>query len=515
MTERDELEALRRLAELEAKEAASVSPASDSFIKNLPAAVGMGAHKMWRAATQPLGVYSQADLDEANRLDKPLENAPGGTTGRVLGTIAPAIASSVIPGANTAVGATLLGAGYGALTTEGGIKDRAIGAGAGAVGGAAGKYAGDLIGKGASAALSKLRAAGTEKQVANAGRDAAAVAAKGAGYVLPPADVNPSAINTLLGGLSGKIKTTQEASARNQGTTNELAKAAVGAPKGAPLSVDALKAVRSQAGQAYDAIATTGTVTPGPQYTAALDRIVGPYQAAAKSFPNSKPPAVLAEIESLRTGQFDAGSAVAKIRTLREAADAAYGSGDKAAGKALKDGAKALEDALEDHAANLGQPDLLKAFKEARQLIAKTYSVQAGLNDTTGDVAANALARQLQRGKPLTGELETIARAAQAFPKATQALKEPTGAVSPLDFAMAGTAGLSTGNPLAALTLAARPSVRSAILSKPYQAMVQPPSYAPSRLSELMLGGAQSPALTNALLAIGASQAPEVSRRGR
>lgn len=502
MNEAEELAALRRMAELEGKERASVNPASDSFLQNLPAAIGMGAHKLIRAAGQAVGAYSQADLDEANRLDRSLENAPGGTTGKVIGAALPAIAASTIPGANTYLGAAALGTVFGGLGTEGGLKERALGAAGGAVGGVVGKGAGDLLGMGAQSLTNKLATSGAQRATANAGRDAAAVAARNEGYVLPPVDAQPSLVNQILNGVSGKIKTAQEASSRNQGVTNDLAKRAVGVQPGQQLSVDALNTVRQQAGQAYDAVATTGTVTPGPSYNAALDKIVAPYVTAAKSFPNGKTPAVLGEIESLRTGQFDAASAVAKIRTLREAADAAYGSGDKAAGKALKDGAKALEDALEDHVRALGKPDLLNAFRSARQLIAKTYSVQSGLNDTTGDVAAGALARQLQRGKPLSGELETIARTNQAFPKATQTLREAPGAVSPLDAAVAVTSGAATSNPMAALLMAARPAVRSAILSKPYQSTLNP-SYDTNALLRLLLQGAQQPATTNALIGTG------------
>ncbi len=494
----------------------SASPVSTSAMENLPAAIGMGAHKLYRAATQPLGLYSPEELAEANRLDQPLEAAPGGTTGKVIGQVAPAVAASFIPGGQSLAGSAVLGGVFGGLGTEGGLAERIPGAILGAAGGAAGKVAGDLIGKGAGAVQNYLTQRNAQAAAANAGKDAAAAAAQKAGYVMPPSDVNPSLLNKILGGMSGKIKTAQEASTKNQKVTNELAATGLGLPKDTVLNKQVLDGVRKQAGQAYDDVAKTGTVVPGPQYAKDLDKITAPYVVAAQSFPNAKTPAVLAEIEALHTTQFNAASAVAKIRTLREAADSAYGSGDKAAGKALRDGAKALEDALEDHVSKLGKPDLLSKFKEARTRIAKTYSVQAGLNDTTGDVAANALARQLQKGKPLTGDLETIARAGQAFPKATQALKEPTGAVSPLDFAVSATTGFSTGNPLSALMLAARPAVRSIILSKPYQnALAAPPSYGTNPLAELLLQGAQRPMLPNLLAATGATQAPEVNRRGR
>jgi hypothetical protein len=110
----------------------------------------------------------------------------------------------------------------------------------------------------------------------------------------------------------------------------------------------------------------------------------------------------------------------------------------------------------------------MAAFKAARQQIAKTYSVQSGLNAATGDVSAQKLAQQLAKGKPLSGELKDIAEFATAFPKATQTLKEAPKAWSPLD-AFAGLGGAGIGSPTLMAAAAARPAVRAALLSPAYQ----------------------------------------------
>jgi hypothetical protein len=116
--------------------------------------------------------------------------------------------------------------------------------------------------------------------------------------------------------------------------------------------------------------------------------------------------------------------------------------------------------------------DLLKGYREARKLIAKTYTVQKALNAETGDVSAQTLARELGKGKPLSGDILTAAQAGAAFPKATQALKETPKALSPLDFGAAGLGLMgSGGNPLAAAGLIARPAARAALLSSPAQRM--------------------------------------------
>jgi hypothetical protein len=471
-----------------------------STLDQIRAGAGMGMAKIGRAVGQAVGLVNQSDIDEANRLDKSLGSTTPGQIGNFIGQTAAVLPAVLIPGAGTYAGAAGIGAGVGALTTEGGLADRAKGSAFGAAGGVAGKGMGDLLGMGFDAMAARRATA----QTANAGRDAAAVQARTAGYVLPPADTNPTFANELLNGLSGKIKTAQTASATNQAVTNNLARTAVGAPLDQPLSVGTLNQIRNQAGQAYDAVSNAGTITPGKSYTDALDNIVAPYVKAAQGFPNAQPSPVIAAIDALRSPQFDAGSAVAQIKSLRADADTAYAAGNSDLGRALKSGAGALEDAIDSHLTSINAPaDLLNNFRNARQLIAKTYSVQKGLNDTTGDVAAKALATQLAKGKPLSGDLLTIGQTAAAFPKATQMLTEAPKQLSPLDFMGALMAGTASGHPAAALGVLARPAVRSAILSAPYQAGMGVPSYQGGLLGRALQNAVASPAYVQTAPVVG------------
>lgn len=459
------------------------------FGSNTLAGIGKGMTGVLRAVgggslAAKLGL--PASKEEADHLDAPLMNTAGGKIGNVIGQTAAVAPAMLVPGANTYAGAATLGGVLGAGTTEGDLAERAKGGVLGALGGVAGKGAGDLIGAGVNRLVQGSRSAAASRQAANAGKDAAAENAQAAGYVLPPTETNPSMLNSALEGLSGKIKTSQSASAKNQSVTTNLAKTELGLPKDAPITVDALKALRADAGQAYEAVSNAGTITPGKAYDAALDNIVKPYVQSAKAFPNAKPNPIIQEIEALRSPQFDAADAVAKIRTLRADADAAYGAGNKELGKSLKSGANALEDAIDAHLTATGAPaDVLSNFRSARQTIAKTYNVEKALNPTTGDVSASVLAGQLKRGKPLSGGLRTAAEAGQAFPKATQTLQQNYNAVSPLDY-LAGLGSAAAGGPLAALATFARPAVRGAILSKPYQRMSGGQKYDSNALAELL-----------------------------
>lgn len=377
-----------------------------------------------------------------------------------------ALAKSAAAPTTRAVGEALA-KGPGAQLTAGASSAGAAGATREAGGGEAAQLAAGVAGAFAPGVIAPRRV------LTDTGRQTRAAAQNAAdqGYVIPPADLSPGLVSEALSGFSGKIKTAQVASARNQTVSNSLARKALGIGDDVDLNVDTLEGIRRQAAQAYAPVAGSGTVVPTKAYGAALDRALAPFTSQAGSFPGARVPQVVNDINALRTGQFDAGDALNMVRSMRESADIAYRAGENQAGKAYKGAAGALEDAIEGHLKSLGQPggDLLKNFRDARQTIAKTYTVQGALNPQTGNVNAVKLGADLAKGRPLSGELRTVAEVGQAFPKATQALKEAPKATSPLDWFGGTAAAAGTGNVLPLAAVAARPAVRAGLLSGPMQ----------------------------------------------
>lgn len=322
---------------------------------------------------------------------------------------------------------------------------------------------------------------------------AAVTKARDAGYVLPPSQANPSLMNRALEGFAGKVSTAQNASAKNQTVTNKLAAETLGLAPDVKITPDVLKSVRDQAGQAYDVVSNAGTITPTQTYADALDKIAAPYVKASQGFPNAKASPVIDLVESLRSPSFDSGAAIAKIKELRTAADDAFRSGNTDVARASKAAAGALEDAVEGHLQQVGAPDALQNFRDARQLIAKTYSVEKALNPTSGSVDARKLAQQLSKGKPLSGGIKDAAEFAAQFPKAAQSV-EAMGSLpqtSPLDWAAGSGISAATGNPLMLAGVLARPGARKLTMSNLVQnRLVQAAPGQPSaRLTDLLQGG--------------------------
>lgn len=421
----------------------------------------------------------QREILEKRNTDRFLNDTAGGKVGGFVGKAIPAVAASLLPGGQSLGGSLLIGAGSGALEPTAGNDSTLTNTGFGALGGAAGYGVGRLIGS----AASKTAATDAQRQILNSVKDKTASTARDLGYVIPPTQTAPGMLNSTLEGFAGKLSTGQSASVKNQTLTNSLAARALGLDPAQPITKDALAGLRQQASQAYQAVANIGEVTPGPAYTEALDKIVSPALTAAKSFPAAKPNPIIAEIDGLRTPTFDAASGLAKISELRAAADKAYAAGDKDLGRALRSGAGAIEDAIDVQLGAIpGAESQLSDFRNARQLIAKTYSVESALNDATGNVAARKLGSQLTRGRPLSGDLKTVAQFAQAFPKAADVMTSSVPGVSPLDFLGAGALSHTIGGAASLLSLGARPAVRSLILSPAYQRAMAAQSYGPGAL---------------------------------
>jgi len=417
-----------------------------------------------RSFADTLGLPTQADIDEARKLDAPLMNTAAGKVGGFIGSAVPALGVMLIPGAQGLAGSIAIGGGLGAArpttTGESAIKNAALGAGLGAAGYGAGK----LIGTG----IGKLADRAADRAAANSAAIDAAAAARDAGYVIPPTQTNPSLTNRLLEGFAGKVATAQNASARNQQVTDNLIKRELGLPDNTQLSLDVLDAVRSDAGKAYGAISKLGN------FDAAGANL--PASVGVKNFTDP--------LTLTRKSTVDAGELVRAWKQSNHDATAYYRAYARdanpetlAKAKAASDAAKQIDGFLTDTLNAAGKSDMVQALKDARVLIAKSYTAEKGLNPATGTIDARILAGEIKKGKPLSGGFKQAGDFAGMFPKAAQT-PEKMGSlpqISPLDFNV-GALGTAAGAPSAFLLGPGRMLARSMILSRPYQGLMGAPS---------------------------------------
>jgi spore coat protein CotF len=275
------------------------------------------------------------------------------------------------------------------------------------------------------------------------------------GYVVPPATIKPNIRNIALESIGGKQATEQTARATNQQVTNKLANRTLGLPETREITRDTLEQVRDEAGQVYEMVKSAGRIATDDDYKASLQGIRANIEKIREDFPKANVAAskeIKDLVDSLDVPEFDTNSGMEYLKQLRnEAADNLASLDEptrKALGRAQREAAEALEEMIFRQLKNAGQGDLAQRFDNARRQIAKSYTVQAALDEGSGSVDAMKLAQILNKGKPLSPELELAARMGGSFPRA-MIKPEKTGSVgsNALDFGL--TVGGATFFPMA------------------------------------------------------------------
>jgi hypothetical protein len=349
-----------------------------------------------------------------------------------------------------------------------------------------GQIAQILAGLGGSlggAGLVRPKAIGpSTQQIQNANRDETLKLGREAGFVALPSDVGGTKTGRFLEGVSGKFKTEELASARNQQVTNSLTKKYLDLPDDAPLTTEVLENARTSVYPAYEAVAGTGTINlgtnnPFSNIVTGINKVTGGKNALMQDVPDNY--------------SIDAATAIQKLKELRSDGSAYLRSGtnimkpnpkEVVRGNKYLAEANKLEKAIETHVTKLGQPELITQFRDARKYIAKTFTVEKALNPQTGVVDAKKIAKQLDQGVPITDELALVGKYAKAFPKTTKVVAEAPPPFSALDLYGAGAGAgvdLLTGFPALSLLAPARIASRYGLMTPQAQRTLATPQYTP------------------------------------
>jgi hypothetical protein len=340
----------------------------------------------------------------------------------------------------------------------GGVLPAAASIAAEKIGGPQWAGVGALAPSAATAAFNAARAPTLATQKAqNTVRDATLKDAQDAGYVLPPSAVKPTAVGNAVESFAGKSALKQEADLKNQQVTNRLAREeltvpekGLHVPENAPITEGLLDKLRTQASEPYRQVAALSPVA---------DRALQ----------------VLRDARSQAKDQWRNWDMQGVPEAKRQAI-------------ALDQKAEMLERLIERQATSAGKPELVQQLRESRTYIAKTFDIERALNLGNGNVDAQIIGRALDRGRPLTGNLETIAKFAEGPGRqfTREGSKVPAAGVSALNWPVAAALGVEGshymgpyGAALAAVPFA-RGGVRSGLLSDTYQQNFNRPSYEPA-----------------------------------
>ena len=416
-----------------------------------------------------------------------------------VGSALPWLAAPEAGAANLATRAAMAGASGAAMGAaqfvapgESRLKNTEIGAAIGTLGTAAiGK-----IGKYFQGKMDLSQQAMEASQKANAYSDHLLSRAKEMGYVLPPQQAKPGMLNNILSSFSQEGPLNKLLSVKNQNVTNRAVRESLGISKSAPLTDATLHAIRTQAGEAYQAIKSVqAPIVTDAAFMKRIAGLRGDIQQAVKEFPELvKTPQVEALMGGLAKKEFSPTAALEVVKVLRnDAVSNLRNSIDPeklALGLAQRKAAKAVDDLVARNLRRMGKTHLANAYKQSRQIIARTYDVQSALDETTGNVSAPYLARLMGKGSPLTGQLRTVAEMGKRF---RQSMNLPPGGGMPAELSgidmMFGLLGvLGTGHGYAASLVFARPGLRHLLASGAYQKLlVNPKSYSLPVYRKMML----------------------------
>ena len=308
------------------------------------------------------------------------------------------------------------------------------------------------------------------RQAQNVPRDKMLKEAQNIGLVAPPSQAGAGALPRAAEIASGKFMMNDAMSAKNSQVINDAARKYIGLPIDSPLSTETLADLKMQ-------------------YST-------PYDIASKLQPTQIPSSSGGLIKSTITRSGD--EIVNDIKLAKEDANIAFRAWknpinpNRTEAKndyfSLTKQVKQYESELDRLAKANNNPELLNDLKNARQKIAKVYTVENALNPETGTVDIKQISKQ---EAPLTGELALAQRFGKAFPDVTKPVKTQPNPLSIYDLLAisAGAGGETTNKALIGLPFL-RAAGRSAIMSEPVQKRMVTPRY-PTPLGVNAIQGAQ------------------------
>jgi hypothetical protein len=432
------------------------------------------------SAAEATGLPTRKDIAASRANDAYINKSTAANVGNVLANIGLyGAGAELLPAANTLVGSTALGAGFGAIQPvteeESRLKNAAVGGALNAALTTGAQGIGNFI--------KNKQAANAFAQDIGKTKDESLKRAVDAGYVVPPTMARGGTLSKMGESLSGGYKTIEAAQIKNQANTNRLINNYLNLPENTALGEDVLDALKTQHGQAYADIAALPSVETRVPSGFSHNLLETTYET--KTIPNG---ATL--LEKLKAARADA-------KDYWQAYNRSAHPTDKVTAKALDLKASKLENELEQLAIAHNQPQLVANLRQARQDLAKVYTVEKAMNGETGDVSAIALKRLYKNNVPLTGEAEQIAKFAKGFEDAAKVPKRGTATNwSPYDI---GVSSIVKGK-LAGLNLVGRPLARKTILSQPAQQMMANKNYALNPLESAIGNLINNPSIANKLI---------------
>lgn len=383
-----------------------------SIGQSLLAGAGGGLYGMYLGAKQLLGKATPEEIAQHKQAMAGLRSTTAGTIGDIGGQVAGAIPAALIPGANTYLGAGLVGAGLGALQPTSKEGERTNNMIMGGVGGVAGQAIGNGIGR-----LLKPVPRAIDNSV---GVDAA----QRIGMKLTPGQRTGSTglqqVEGVLSRTPGSAGMFDKIKDANQGAFNKAAAKSIG-ENADTLSEDVIAKASQRIGKQFNDLSAKSNVSLGGDFSKLVNKLKANNDKLG-SFRNPQVDSLIEKSTELAKVGNLPGDVYQVIRSeLTSSADDAYRAGNSAAGKAMKDIRNALDDSAKKGLSKVDQEawDAVRSQYAHLKTLVKGNTIEAG--NVKPHLINNALAKfnpQLYKSGQINSPLNDIGLVAQNFKQA-------------------------------------------------------------------------------------------------
>jgi hypothetical protein len=305
------------------------------------------------------------------------------------------------------------------------------------------------------------------------------------GYVMSPTSLSPTFARGTAEKLMGKSDFASTASLKNVDLATNQAKQIIGLPAEQQLTSDAFRVYRKDQGNAYQAVRNFDYKTDKVFVKELNDEI-----QKLRSLTTTSPEQI-STLQALAKTNIKGDDLVNNIIDLRDAGNSNMRSADSKLnrlGRTQLKTATVLEDVADRFLAKSGNPDVVSQFRQARQNIAQSHTIENAFDAAGNIIDPRKLAAMARKDQPIPSALRTAAEAANKAPDLFTPQKNFFGGRSPglTDVVTGVAAGAITGNPLLAAGAVARPAIREILTTGPVQRMMSPniPLVGPMRPSD-------------------------------
>jgi hypothetical protein len=286
---------------------------------------------------------------------------------------------------------------------------------------AEGQLVGGAVNQALAGRAARIQEARATESYANAPQIEAAQTANKLGIALNPAVSNPTPSNKMKSMIAGTENLDVRLAKVNENKWADIVRKDMDLPANTVLDAKAIETALNKQSAPYEAVRKIYSLAPDADVVQSIESLRGPALIGGEASAAAVSRLIDDAVNKINQGRSGA-LVVDDIRQLRREAQSVYKSRDRgnnpppsdvAAADARMGIANALEDLIDT---NVRDPKVIAELQAARTKMAQIYEHERALDFATGKIDPQVYAKMLSEGKPMTGVGADIGKIAANFP---------------------------------------------------------------------------------------------------